>query len=89
MSLPVAPVFTPAADAGESYHAFSGSVSVTIASTNSSVIYYTDDGSDPRICGKKYSGAITVTTPTTLRAVGVSSTDIGPVSENDYVEQGQ
>jgi hypothetical protein len=88
MAAPLAPTFTPAADAGEPYASFSSSASVSIASSGSTTIYYTLDGSDPRTHGLVYSGALTITANTTVSAVGVGSNLIGPVAKQDFLLKG-
>ena len=63
------PTFTP-----PSGTSFSSSLSVTIAdSTPSSTIYYTTDGSTPTTSSAIYSGAITLSTSTTVKAMATAS----------------
>jgi hypothetical protein len=63
-----APVITP--NGGT----FSSPQSVTMSSTtNSSSIYYTLDGSQPTTASTQYSGAITVSTNTTINAIATAS----------------
>lgn len=53
---------------------FSGGKTVTLSHRDySAVIYYTTNGSDPLLYGTMYTGAITVTKTTLIRAVAVTS----------------
>ncbi len=70
INLPAAatPTFTPAAGT------FTTPESVTLADgTAGSTIYYTIDGSTPTTASTKYSGAITVNTTTTIKAVATAT----------------
>ncbi len=49
-----------------------GGKTVELYNNTQSPIYYTTDGSDPSVSGKKYTGAITIKDTTKLRAVSVS-----------------
>lgn len=61
-----APVFDPASSS------FRGSVNVTITSaSDGATIYYTTDGSTPTTASAKYTGAITITSTTTIKAIAV------------------
>ncbi|MBQ7793279.1 MAG: chitobiase/beta-hexosaminidase C-terminal domain-containing protein, partial [Clostridia bacterium] len=61
-----APVFSPASTS------FNGSINVTITTaTDGAIIYYTTDGSTPTTSSKKYTGTITVTSTTTIKAIAV------------------
>lgn len=61
-----APVFNPASSS------FSVSVNVTITSaSDGAAIYYTTDGSTPTTASARYSGAITITSTTTIKAIAV------------------
>jgi hypothetical protein len=63
-----APVIAP--DGGT----FSSSQSVSMSSaTNSAIIYYTLDGSQPTTSSTQYSGAITVSTDTTVNAIATAA----------------
>ncbi len=61
------PVFTPGSGSYEN------SVSVTIAAGNGASIYYTDDGSAPSDQSTAYTGAINITSDTTLRAIAIEA----------------
>jgi len=61
-----APVFSPEGGA------YKGTQSVTItATTEGATIYYTTDGSTPTVESTEYTGAISVSTSTTLKAIAV------------------
>jgi hypothetical protein len=61
---PVAPVFTPAPGT------YTGSASVTMTdATSGSTIYFTTNGSTPTQGSTKYTGAITVKTTETIKAI--------------------
>ena len=75
-----APVFNPAAGTYTSVQ------SVTLSdATPGSTIYYTADGSLPTIASKVYSGAIAVSSTTTINAAAVApGYSMGPVSAAVY-----
>lgn len=60
-----APVFNPASSS------FRDSVNVTITSADGAAIYYTTDGSAPTTASAKYTGTITITSTTTIKAIAV------------------
>lgn len=63
-----APVFSPAAGS------YSAAQSVTMSDvTSGAAIYYTTDGSTPTTTSKAYSGAVTVSATTTLKAIAVET----------------
>ncbi len=63
-----APAFSPKAGT------YKSAQSVTISSeTSGAVIYYTDDGSTPTASGTKYSGPVSVTKTTTIKAIAVKA----------------
>jgi len=75
---PSTPTFTPAAG---SYNA---AQSVTIASTGSTSIRYTLDGSTPTTSSTLYSGVISIGATTTLKAIGVNSAGSSSVTTGVY-----
>ncbi len=75
------PVFDPAK--GE----FEESVNVTITcSTDGASIYYTEDGSDPTSTATKYTGAITLTATTTIKAIAIKGDDKSKVVSKTYTK---
>jgi autotransporter-associated beta strand protein len=66
VSGPSAPAFSPAAGA------YSSSQSVTLAS-DGTAIYYTTDGTTPTTGSTLYTGAIAVSTTTTIKAIATAS----------------
>lgn len=74
-----APTFSP--NGGS----FENSVSVELASPNGGDIYYTTDGSAPSDQSTAYSGAINITSDTTIRAIAIEAgNDPSPVAEETY-----
>ena len=61
------PTFSPVAGS------YSSIQSVTITSANSTAIYYTTDGSTPTTGSTLYTGAISVSTSETIKAIGVAT----------------
>ena len=75
----VEPVFTPAA--GEYY----GTQSVTIScATAGAEVYYTLDGTDPTSTSTKYTGAISITATTTVKAIAVKGANSSEVVSATY-----
>src|SRR6266566_4644496 len=71
---------------------YTGSVTVTISETTSgATVYYTTDGSTPTTSSAVYSGALTFTQTTTLKAMAAASgmTDSGVASATYTVQQQQ
>jgi len=76
---PSAPVFTPA---GGTY---TSAQSVTITSSGSTSIRYTSDGSTPSATvGTVYSGPVSIGASGTLKAVGINTTGVSPVTTGAY-----
>jgi RHS repeat-associated protein len=75
---PSTPVFTPA---GGTY---TSAPSVTISSAGATAIYYTTDGSTPTTFSSSYSGPISISTTTTLNAIGVNAGGSSPVATAIY-----
>jgi len=68
VSVVATPVISP------SSQSFSGSVSVTITvATSGATIYYTTDGSTPTSSSTVYSGALTISATTTVKAIALKS----------------
>src|SRR5437899_432724 len=80
------PTFSPGAGT------YTGSVTVTISdATSGATIYYTTDGSTPTTSSAVYSGALTFTQNTTLKAMAAASgmTNSGVASATYTVQQQQ
>ena len=76
---PAAPAFSPV---GGTY---SSAQSVTIScGTEGATIYYTTDGSDPTASSTQYTGAITISSSTTLKAVAVKDGVSSAVTSATY-----
>lgn len=73
-----APVFTPAAGN------YMDSVVVTIAADSTAAIYYTLDGTEPDATSTLYTGAFTLTTTTTVKAVAVINDVLSSVATATY-----
>lgn len=64
---------------------FDDEVSVELSAVEGATIYYTTDGSTPTaLTGTEYTGAITITTTTTLKAIAVKGSDVSPITTNIY-----
>ncbi len=75
---PSTPVFTPPAGT------YSAAQSVSITSAGADSIYYTTDGSTPTTSSTLYTGPISISTMTTLSAVGVNAGGSSPVLSGIY-----
>jgi uncharacterized repeat protein (TIGR03803 family) len=78
---PLTPVFAPPAGT------YSAAQSVIISSVGANSIYYTTDGSTPTTASTLYTGAISLSTNTTLRAIGVNAGGSSPVMSGAYLFQ--
>jgi len=76
--LPSAPVFTPTPGT------YNTTQSVTITSAGATSIYYTTDGSTPTTSSTLYSGPISISTITTLSAIGVDAAGSSSVVSGTY-----
>lgn len=76
-----APTFTPAAGT------YDASQAVTIASTTAGTIYYTTDGTNPRVEGtrQQYTAPISIDATTTIRAAVKAGDEMSNVAEGKYV----
>lgn len=77
---PAAPSFAPTPGAYSSAQSVSISDTVTAGAT----IFYTLDGSAPSASSNRYTGPISVSATTTLRALAVAGTQSSPVSSGTY-----
>ncbi len=85
----VTPASTPVINpAGQT---FTGTLQVTMSdSTTGASIYYTTDGSTPTTNSTKYTGAITVSTTTTVKAIASATGYLqSPVASQTYTLQSQ
>lgn len=74
-----APTFTPAAGT------YTSAQSVTISTeTSDATIYYTTDGTEPTVESTEYTGAISVSTTTTIKAIAVKGSDESNVTTASY-----
>ena len=74
-----APVFTPAAGT----YTEAQSVEITCGTENAT-IYYTIDGTDPTNESTEYTGAITVSETTTIKAIAYVGTDASQIASAKY-----
>jgi len=58
---------------------FAHSTTVEITGADDTVIYYTTDGSDPRVSGEIYEEPLTITRSTLIRAVALRDGYMSPV----------
>jgi uncharacterized repeat protein (TIGR03803 family) len=75
---PAAPVLSPG---GGTY---TSAQTVTITSSGASVIYYTTDNSPPGTSSRLYTGPISISATTTLKAIGKNSAGSSPVTTATY-----
>ncbi len=77
-SPPSTPVFSPAAGT------YTSAPAVTITSSGSTSIFYTTDGSTPTASSTLYTGPVTISTTSTLSAIGVNSSGSSSVTSGVY-----
>lgn len=80
LAAPGGPSIPVADPAPESVAPGWGSITVSLSSSNGAKIYYTTDGSEPTAVSPEYSGPLTFTSTTLLRAIAIQggkSSDIG------------
>ncbi len=75
---PSAPVFSPAPGT------YNTAQSVSITSAGATNIYYTTNGSTPTTASTLYAGAISISTTTTLSALGVNASGSSPITSGTY-----
>jgi len=75
---PSALVFAPAPGT------YSTAQSVFITSAGATQIHYTTDGSTPTTASTMYTGPVSISTTTTLRAIGVNAGGSSPVTSGTY-----
>jgi uncharacterized repeat protein (TIGR03803 family) len=75
---PSAPVFSPAPGT------YPTAQSVSITSSGATSIYYTTNGTTPTTASTLYTGAISISTTTTLSAIGVNANGSSPVTSGTY-----
>jgi hypothetical protein len=63
---------------------YSTAQSVSITSSNATLIYYTTDGSTPTTASTLYTGPVSIATTTTLRAIGVDAASSSAVTSGTY-----
>ena len=74
-----APTFTPVAGT------YTSAQSITISTeTSGATIYYTTDGTEPTSASTQYTGAISVSTTTTIKAIAVKGSDESNVTTATY-----
>lgn len=74
-----APTFSP--EAGVFFEALRVTISSEVAGAE---IYYTTDGTEPTAESTLYTGAIEVSTTTTIKAIAVKGSDVSPVATAVY-----
>ncbi len=73
------PTFSPAAGT------YADAQNVTLAcETSGATIYYTTDGTDPTSTSSEYTGAIAVSTTTTIKAIAINGSDESTVATATY-----
>lgn len=76
-------VATPTFSVPEGTYFEAQSVELTCA-TDGATIYYTTDGTDPTAESTEYTGAISISETTTLKAIAIKGEDVSAVAEATY-----
>ncbi|MBO7074653.1 MAG: chitobiase/beta-hexosaminidase C-terminal domain-containing protein [Bacteroidales bacterium] len=80
---PAAPVATPTFNPEAGVYTESQNVEIS-CETEGSTIYYTTDGTEPTNTSTEYTGAISVTETTTIKAIAIKNSDASTVATANY-----
>ena len=78
------PPSVPVADPASS--TFTTSITVTLSAKNNATIHYTTDGSTPTASSATYSGPLTFTATTTLKAIAVKNGQVSEIGTFNYTQ---
>ena len=79
-----APPSVPVADPSSS--TFTTSITVTLTAENGAKIHYTTDGSTPTATSTMYSGSLTFTSTTTLKAIAKKGSQVSEIGTFNYTQ---
>lgn len=80
---PAAPVATPTFNPEAGVYTEAQNVEIS-CETEGSTIYYTTDGTEPTNASTEYTGAISVTETTTIKAIAIKNSDASTVATANY-----